>query len=196
MSSGGATPSPEPPFFKPDFRRWLRARRDGLDSSDRAVWSAAASRAVIDSGCLDRARLVATYAAFGSEAEPLDVEVWHRQRGGRLAYPAVTPQGLAWFIAERSSLRPTPPWSILEPVPGLHTPVPVEAIDGWLVPGLGFTDDGDRLGYGKGYYDRALSGARGPKIGFCFACQVVTRLPVDHFDQRVTALATEPRMEG
>jgi 5-formyltetrahydrofolate cyclo-ligase len=59
-------------------------------------------------------------------------------------------------------------WSIPEPVRGV--PTPTEKIDAVLVPLLAFDRQGHRLGYGRGFYDRFLSGCRPDclKIGLSF----------------------------
>lgn len=61
-------------------------------------------------------------------------------------------------------------YNISEPVGSDY--VPINDIDLVIVPGVGFTADGYRLGRGKGYYDRLLSGATCYKIGVCFRCQI------------------------
>ena len=62
----------------------------------------------------------------------------------------------------------------------------------WLVPGIGFTLAGDRLGFGGGYYDRWLGDCdshveveRCRKIGVCFKCQLVDALPTEPHDVRL-----------
>ena len=55
-----------------------------------------------------------------------------------------------------------------------------------IVPGLAFTREGMRLGYGKGYYDRFIS--ENPKIvtiGVCFEEQVLDELPCDDNDMQL-----------
>ena len=57
-----------------------------------------------------------------------------------------------------------------------------------LVPGRAFTKDGDRLGRGKGYYDRFLAKKRLPNItvaGVCFDFQVLPELPTDPNDVKM-----------
>ena len=65
-----------------------------------------------------------------------------------------------------------------------------EAGDIMLLPGLAFTLDGERLGYGGGYYDRYLAAlAERPLcIGICFKEQLVESLPAEPTDQRVDLL--------
>ena len=63
--------------------------------------------------------------------------------------------------------------------------VPPEDVEVWLVPGLAFTRNGKRLGYGGGWYDRLL--AEAPKdavkqLGIAHAFQVVDDLPSEPHD--------------
>lgn len=76
----------------------------------------------------------------------------------------------------------------------LHTqPIPSEHISAVIVPGLAFTPEGWRLGYGGGYYDRLF--ARLPnhvvKIGCGFAAQLTGGLPVLRLDVKMDYVVTE-----
>ncbi len=72
---------------------------------------------------------------------------------------------------------------------GVHEPqgpaLPFDLVEFVIVPGLAFTLEGDRLGYGAGFYDRFLSRVQAPNAGVCFAEQVVPTLPVEAHDVRV-----------
>lgn len=59
-----------------------------------------------------------------------------------------------------------------------------------LLPGLAFTKEGRRLGYGGGYYDRYLSACKVCPylIGLSFSCQVAEELPREPFDYQVDEL--------
>ncbi|MCA0446691.1 MAG: 5-formyltetrahydrofolate cyclo-ligase [Bacteroidetes bacterium] len=62
-----------------------------------------------------------------------------------------------------------------------------------FVPGLGFTKRGDRLGWGKGYYDGFLTEIK-DKTGFsglCFDFQVLEEIPVEPWDVKMTQIITE-----
>lgn len=61
----------------------------------------------------------------------------------------------------------------------------------FLVPGLGFTKSGQRLGRGKGYYDRYLAGRAGVRVGICFAEQILDELPTDDLDQEMNFVITD-----
>ena len=52
-----------------------------------------------------------------------------------------------------------------------------------LMPGVAFTEAGDRMGYGGGYYDRFLAAEPDhPTVALCYAFQVVESLPTEEFD--------------
>lgn len=76
--------------------------------------------------------------------------------------------------------------------PGEHCQAadPSEA-DLILVPGLAFAADGRRLGRGKGYYDRFLSGIKGYRLAIAFDIQIVQNVPCEAHDLRVDAVLTE-----
>lgn len=62
-----------------------------------------------------------------------------------------------------------------------------------IVPGLAFTRQGYRLGYGGGYYDRFLAewSSKLFSVGIAYHNQISDRIPVDSYDRRVQAIVTE-----
>lgn len=83
-------------------------------------------------------------------------------------------------------------FGFLQPPAGAVAASP-EDIDLVLVPGLAFDLEGNRLGFGLGYYDRLLASlAHGvPMVGITSASLLVTSLPSEEHDVRMTHLATE-----
>lgn len=71
---------------------------------------------------------------------------------------------------------------------------PADAIHVMLIPGLGFSAQGERLGRGKGFYDRYLNNYKGFKIGVCFDCQLSeVSLPTDSWDIKMDYIITETK---
>ena len=61
-----------------------------------------------------------------------------------------------------------------------------------IVPLVGYDDEGNRLGYGKGFYDRFLSGHEYLlSAGIAYSCQRCGKLPVDEYDVRSDIIITE-----
>ena len=91
-------------------------------------------------------------------------------------------------------------YKILEPKPELRglpaKRVAQQELDLVMVPGTGFDLRGARMGQGKGYYDRLLTGARpdAPLIGIAFDCQVFDAIPVAAHDVFMDAVLTETRL--
>jgi len=60
-----------------------------------------------------------------------------------------------------------------------------------VLPGLAFSRTGDRLGRGKGFYDKYLSNYRGVKIGVCFSDQLEDEIPTESHDIVLDYIVTE-----
>lgn len=63
-------------------------------------------------------------------------------------------------------------------------------IDLAIIPGMAFTLQGDRLGRGKGYYDRLLPRLTCPLIGIAFPFQILPNIPTEPHDIRMTEVLT------
>lgn len=102
--------------------------------------------------------------------------------GKRVVLPRVTGEGhmeLRLYTGPRD-LAPGA-YNIMEPTGEVFNDY--GQIDVAIIPGVAFDSRGNRLGRGKGYYDRFLpliSGAY--KIGLCFDFQMVPRIPADSHD--------------
>lgn len=63
-----------------------------------------------------------------------------------------------------------------------------------LIPGLAFTERGERLGRGKGFYDKYLSHYHGIKIGICFSEQLEEMLPTEKHDVTLDYIVTDKKI--
>jgi len=72
------------------------------------------------------------------------------------------------------------------PEPGKHLDhAEFKMFDLILVPGLAFSRKGDRVGYGRGFYDRLLKDVDGFSVGVCYDFQLVDELPVEEHDYQI-----------
>lgn len=67
-------------------------------------------------------------------------------------------------------------------------------IDLAVIPGVAFDKQGNRLGRGKGFYDKFLTSFRGIKIGLCFDFQLLDKVPSESFDQKVDTVISSNRI--
>ncbi|HTY88489.1 MAG TPA: 5-formyltetrahydrofolate cyclo-ligase [Candidatus Acidoferrum sp.] len=78
---------------------------------------------------------------------------------------------------------------IREPAPQCPD-IPLNYFDLVLVPGVAFDGQGNRLGHGKGYYDRLLAEVRGVRCGIAFGEQLTAAVPVGPADVRMDFILT------
>jgi 5-formyltetrahydrofolate cyclo-ligase len=71
--------------------------------------------------------------------------------------------------------------------------IPLNQFDLVLVPGLAFDTNGNRLGRGRGFYDRILAAASGIKCGVAHDFQLLEKIPVEPHDARVDFIFTPNR---
>ena len=78
------------------------------------------------------------------------------------------------------------------PAPSAGFPeIPPEKLDLIIVPGVGFTAAGDRLGYGGGYYDRYLPlCSQAQVLALAFPEQIENTLPTDKHDFTIPRVLT------
>jgi len=86
-------------------------------------------------------------------------------------------------------------YGILEPARSQIVPIEPNTIDLVIIPGIGFDKTGNRMGHGKGYYDRFLPLAKKAiRIGLCFEFQIKDQIPTEPSDQKVDYIITEERI--
>jgi 5-formyltetrahydrofolate cyclo-ligase len=167
------------------LRRELRARREALSADDVRAASTAVVRLVAALPELGRARVVALYAAIKNEIDPAALE----PLCAAVAWPRVDGGSLAFHIASRAQLSPGR-FGVDEPPAG----APLVQPELVIVPAVAFDCRGNRLGFGRGFYDAAL--ARAPhalRIGVCYAFQLVDELPRRPGDEPVDLIVTPER---
>jgi 5-formyltetrahydrofolate cyclo-ligase len=85
-------------------------------------------------------------------------------------------------------------FGILEPRKKCIKKVLIEEIDLIVIPGIGFDIKGNRMGQGKGYYDRLLKKSKAIHIGLAFDFQIVEIIPLENHDIPVEIIITENRV--
>lgn len=113
--------------------------------------------------------------------------------GKRVAVPRCVPDTRLMEFYEITSLDQLSPgtFGVLEPDPDTATRLPEDPGGMCIVPALCYDEYGYRLGYGKGYYDRFLSGYSGITVGICYAACVWGSLVYGRYDRPVELLVTE-----
>lgn len=182
---------------KTDVRQTVVARRDALPPLEVAGRSAQAADRLFSLPDLADARLVMFFVTFRSEVDTLPMITRALEQRKRVAAPRAEPESRSLLPCEISDperdLAPGA-YGIREPRPHCPTVDPA-AIDIVLVPAAAWSEDGYRVGYGGGYYDRFLRRIpQARRIGLGFEMQVVPDVPHDAHDLPVDVLVTEARV--
>ena len=177
------------------LRSELIAARMRLPADARAARSHAIAERLEDVPGFAAARVVAVYAPLGAEVDPGEIVLRAAARGVALVYPRSLrgQRRLAFVRAVPGDLAPGP-LGALEP-PADAPEIPPGGIDAVLVPCVGVSADGGRLGRGGGYYDATLPALpRAIRIGLVFEAQLVPSLPREAHDALLDAAVTEARV--
>ena len=142
----------------------------------------------------ERARTVALYAPIRGEVPTRDILIAALQDGKVVCYPLSHVHGrILSFRAIKSESELEPGrLGVREPTNSSEL-IPVDQIDLFVVPGLGFTREGKRLGRGGGYYDATLraASARSRRVGLAFSDQIVEVMPATGDDVDMDLVVTE-----
>lgn len=173
-----------------------RLRTSALDARRRltAGERREASTAVVDRLLrqpeLQRPGHVLVYAALVEEADLALAIGPLRERGIRTLFPRVRGPELELVAASDLMTLELGYRGVREPSGPRIDP---GVVDVAVVPGVAFDPHGGRLGHGGGHYDRLLARLPEPclRVGVCFACQVVPRVPRAAHDEPVDVVITE-----
>jgi 5-formyltetrahydrofolate cyclo-ligase len=175
---------------KDALRRATRAAREGLLPDERHRAAEAVVGRLRRLPELRRARVVALYAAHGSELDVAALTGVLRERGVTTVLPRVEGDELRLVVTTSSTRLVIGYRGISEPQ---GRAVDLAVVDAIVVPGLAFDPVGGRLGQGGGHYDRLLAASpeAAVRIGVGYACQLVPRVPSEAHDAPVDLVVTD-----
>jgi len=183
---------------KEKWRETLEKRRGGLDAETAARASAETARRLEAIEPLISATTIAGYWPIDGELDLRNLLRRMREEGKTVCLPKRRSEGdpLDYDLAEPERDAPSLDdgleeggFGVMEPAGG--TTVDRKAVDAWLVPGVGFDREGNRLGRGGGVYDSLLDGTPGLKIGVGYECQMVDEIPAGERDRKMDVIVTE-----
>ena len=135
-----------------------------------------------------QAKCIALYCAIENEVQTSElINEWHTEK--KIALPVVSGENLHFYAFSEKENPAKDSFGIPEPV--TDELIPPDRIDLFIVPGIAFDYDCNRMGRGKGYYDRYLSGIDKPVIGLCFDFQLFEHIPCEAHDKKMTVVITE-----
>ena len=183
---------------KKELRAWARRQRAeflSLDADVRTEMSAQLSDAFLTLIAERTWKHIAVFIPL-----PGEPDIWTPSRhlmarqGARIYAPRMMPENhLDVVMITNADALVRGPFGVIEPPAAWPKLADLATLDAIFIPGLAFSSDGGRLGFGGGWYDRLL--ARIPeetvKIGVCWDRLVINDVPMDSWDIRVDGVLTE-----
>lgn len=169
---------------KTEFRRQLKIEISSLSPEERERQSTFLCEKLLNMPELQNTARLGIYLPLPDEPDVRPALASLLQNKTALYLPFPEAEG-SWRFRRISSLqsRETGPWNLDLPASG--EAISPQELGIILVPGRGFTMEGDRIGRGKGIYDQLLLHTSVKKIGVAFNCQLVNELPSEPHDIQV-----------
>lgn len=184
---------------KAALRKALLARRAALPAAEAARLSGLIQAHILNIPAWQSARQVLIYSPIRNEVDTALLFAEALATGRQALFPRCLAGQIGIMelaaVSGPEDLRPAT-FGILEPDPERCPALRGEDLhpDIAVLPGVGFDRQGFRLGYGAGYYDRALKGEEFRHtylVGVAYAFQIVDDLRPEPWDERLAAVITE-----
>ncbi len=178
---------------KKQLRASLKQKRAEISESDRESHSKIIADRLFELKEIKDANVVFAYISYATEVMTHEILKKLLANGKKIVVPKI-------LSSKKMVAQHFVNWDDLEPgTLGILTPkngeITHEPVDVAITPGLGFTEQGHRIGFGAGYYDRwfATHEVR-LKVAIAFEDQIIESLPTEKTDIPVDQILTEKRV--
>lgn len=174
-------------FTKKELRREVIRRREALSEEERVRAALLLTERIAGHQWFYRADILLGFVSYGSEIDTCGILSEALMRGKKVFVPKVEGEELVFYrIGSLEELLPGYK-GIPEPKGDTERYVYPEKNTLLLMPGVAFDPYGNRMGYGRGFYDRFLADKEAlqlASIAVGFRCQMVEQVPVEEHDIR------------
>lgn len=166
---------------KKALRREIREKKRAMTEEEIVDRSEKLGQLFVQSEAYRKAKTVYGYLPYNQEVRTVPMLEQALRDGKRVAVPKIYGDTMKFLYLDDLSKVEKNDMGIPEPI--ADTPVAEDKTALVLMPGLAFTEQGDRMGYGGGFYDRFLAEEPDhPTLALCYAFQIVDSLPTEEFD--------------
>ena len=173
---------------KAALRKHLLEKRDATSAELRDIASKRIHENLKKNSSFIDAKNIACYSPIGSEVNTHGIMLNILEQGKNLLLPRIIDDDIQFYIVPNLEKLEKGSFEIMEPKDSCEK---AKKIDCVLIPTVGASKLGARLGYGKGYYDRFLSSTDAVKISLTYSKQIVKSIPNDSHDIKIDWIVTE-----
>lgn len=157
--------------MKAELRKQVLHEMKALSQEKKQAMNRALTERFLRHPFYQEAKVIATYLSFPHEFQTQELIEQALKDGKKVLIPKTYPKGRMEFVVYDPQQLVKTSFGLLEPQGNLEVVEPSQ-IDLIHVPGLAFTTEGYRIGYGGGYYDRYLEHFTGHTLSAIYPCQV------------------------
>ncbi len=166
---------------KQQLRQYIRQQKRAMDIDSITKISAVLGEKLEDSSLYRQAKTIYGYLPYNQEVRTVPMLERALAQGKRVAVPKIFGDEMRFIYLTDLSQVEKGYSGIPEPI--ADGPVADDPTALVLMPGLAFTKNGERLGYGGGFYDRFLEQEPNhPTVALCYEFQIVDALPTNEHD--------------
>ena len=173
---------------KAALRKHLLEKRDATSAELREISSDKICKNLKQIDLFNNSENIASYFPIGSEVNTNHIMLDILEQGKNLLLPKVVGDNLEFYTVPNLKALEKGSFDIMEPKDVCKR---AEKIDCVLVPTVGISKSGSRLGYGNGYYDKFLSTTNAAKISLTYSKQIVKSIPNSPHDIKIDWIVTE-----
>ncbi len=140
-----------------------------------------------------KVHVVAIYYSLNNEVDTKSLIMKLVELGIKILLPRVVENDLLFFKYYPNMDLEKSSFGVDEPVYDLQN-IHNDLIDMIIVPGICFDKKRNRIGYGKGYYDRFLINKNIYKVGICYDELIIDSIPYDDYDVKMDLIISNKRM--
>ena len=157
--------------MKAELRKKILQEMKALSQEQKQAMDRALTERFLQHPFYQEVKTIATYLSFPHEFQTQELIKRMLKDGKKVLIPKTYPKGRMEFVVYDPKQLAKTSFGLLEPQGDLEVVEPSQ-IDLIHVPGLAFTREGYRIGYGGGYYDRYLEHFAGHTMSTIYPCQV------------------------
>ena len=165
--------------MKAELRKQVLQEMKSLSQEQKQAMDQALTDQFLKHPFYQEAKVIATYLSFPHEFQTQELIEQALRDGKKVLIPKTYPKGRMDFVVYDPQQLVKTSFGLLEPQRDLEV-VDASRIDLIHVPGLAFTTEGYRIGYGGGYYDRYLEHFAGHTLSTIYPCQIQDFIPEKH----------------
>lgn len=165
--------------MKSELRKQVLQEMKAIPRKQKQAIDQALTEGLLQHPFYQEANTIATYLSFPHEFQTQELIEQALKDGKKVLIPKTYPKGRMDFMVYDPQQLVKTSFGLLEPQGDLEV-VDASQIDLIHVPGLAFTTEGYRIGYGGGYYDRYLEHFSGHTLSTVYHYQVQDFIPENH----------------